>query len=89
MRLTRHLVQAFAVLILLGGAAHADPKSGKPNGDSSSDLAPLDQSGHAADEGPMAHANTPPIGGATQGGGGNPAELGPVGAQKDKNSSGK
>ena len=84
MRLTQHAMRTFVVLMMLGGAAHADPNSGKPNGDSSSDLAPLDQSGHAADEGPMAHANTPPIGGATQGGGGNPAELGPVDDQKDQ-----
>ena len=83
MRLTRQAVRAVCVLMMLGGAAHAAP-SGKPNGDSNSDLAPLDQSGNAADEGPMAHANTPPIGGATQGGGGNPAELGPVDDKKDQ-----
>ncbi len=82
MRMTKLLAGALLVLTTFG-AAHADPKSGKPNGDSSSDLAPLDQSGHAAEEGPMAHANTPPIGGATQGGGGNPTELGPIDTQKD------
>ena len=86
MRLMRHAVKAGLVFLMLGAVAQADPQSGgKPNGDSSSDLAPLDTSGHAADEGPMAHANTPPIGGATQGGGGNPTELGPIDAAKDAN----
>ena len=82
--MTKQAMRALFMLMMLGSSAYADPKAGKPNGDSNSDLAPLDQSGHAADEGPMAHANTPPIGGATQGGGGNPAELGPVDDQKDQ-----
>jgi hypothetical protein len=75
--------RAVLLLALCGGVAHADPAAGKPNGDSPSDLAPLDQSGHSADQGPMAHANTPPIGGATQGGGANPKELGTIDAHKD------
>ncbi len=80
-------LSGFAALILLCAAAQADGAGKKLNGDSPTDLAPLDTSGTSATDGPMAHANTPPIGGATQGGGGNPKESGPIDAQRSSSKS--
>ena len=77
--MSKRAAGAALVLMVLAGAAHAQPR---PNGDSGSDLAPLDTSGHSADQGGIASGNTPPIGGATQGGGGNPKESGPVDAAR-------
>ncbi len=79
---------AAMVLVMLSGVAHADSKP-KVNGDSGSDLAPLDTSGNSADQGGMAKGNTPPIGGATQGGGGNPRESGPIDAARTGKGDGK
>ena len=94
MRLPRtvitHALAAMTALAMLGTGARAAGPADKPNGDSPTDLAPLDQSGNAATDGPVAHQNTPPIGGATQGGGGNPKEMGAVDTKRtqDKASSG-
>ena len=85
----RALAASTALLLLASAAQAAEPKS-KPNGDAPSDLAPLDQSGTSATDGPVAHQNTPPIGGATQGGGGNPKEMGSIDTKRaqDKSSAG-
>ncbi len=81
---------AAAALALLGASALAEGPAKKPNGDAPDDLAPLGKAGDDATGDPVAHQNTPPIGGATQGGGGNPKEMGAVDAQRaqDKASAG-
>ena len=70
----KRAVGAALALLVLAGAAQAQSKP-KVNGDSGSDLAPLDTSGTSANEGAMAKGNTPPIGG-------NPNESGPVDAAR-------
>ena len=78
---------ALATTIMLSAAApahadmsHADPKAKKANGDSPGDTAPLATG--KGDASPLDHANFPPPGGATMGGGPNPVETGPVETDK-------
>jgi hypothetical protein len=77
----RPVILVLTLLTIFGAAATADPSAKKQNGNDSTDLAPLGGSGES-EKGPLAGANFPAFGSATNGGGPNPNETGPVDSEK-------